>query len=159
MPRGGARVVSGPAPDPNSLRSAKAAQAGGLTTLPAEGRQGPVPAWPLVSPAERELEKWGQLWSMPQAVMWEAMAQYDEVAMYVRCFVEAERVDGRIDVKKLVRQYADSLGLSTQGMLRNRWKVAPAAEVDQVPAVGPAPAPRRRSARDRLKVVPSGEGA
>jgi hypothetical protein len=79
--------------------------------------------------------------------------------MYVRCLVEAERVDGRIDVKKLVRQYADSLGLSTQGMLRNRWKVAPAAEVIEDAPQATAGAPRRRSARDRLKVVSSGEGA
>jgi hypothetical protein len=152
-------VVSGPPPDPRSRKQTKLAERGGWTTLPAEGRPGPVPDWPLVSPADRELDLWEKLWAMPQALMWEAMGQQDEVAMYVRCFVEAERVDGRIDIKKLVRQYADSLGLSMQGMLRNRWKVAPAAE-----AVGPSesaaePAPRRRSARDRLKVVPSGEGA
>ncbi|GHF73996.1 hypothetical protein [Streptomyces thermodiastaticus] len=158
MPRGGARVVSGPPPDPGSLKQTKLAEKGGWTTLPAEGRQGQTPVWPLVSPAERELDLWERLWAMPQAVMWEAMGQHDEVAMYVRCFVEAERIDGRIDIKKLVRQYADSLGLSTQGMLRNRWKVA-RATADQAPAAAAAPAPRRRSARDRLKVVPGGEGA
>lgn len=158
MPRGGARVVSGPPPDPRSLKQTKLAEKGGWTTLPAEGRTGPVPEWPLVSPAPRELDLWEKLWSMPQALMWEAMGQHDEVAMYVRCFVEAERIDGRIDIKKLVRQYADSLGLSVQGMLRNRWKVAPAAQADEQGAPVAVPA-RRPSARDRLKVVPSGEGA
>lgn len=158
MPRGGARVVSGPPPDPRSLKQAKIAERGGWTTLPAEGRQESAPEWPLVSPADRELDLWEKLWSLPQAVMWEAMGQQDEVAMYVRCFVEAERIDGRIDIKKLARQYADSLGLSVQGMLRNRWKVAPAAEAEQAPQPAAEPAPQRPSARDRLRIVPRGEG-
>jgi hypothetical protein len=158
MPKGGARVVSGPPPDPNALRRNRPSDRSGWTTLPAEGRQGPVPEWPLVSPADRELELWKDHWSRPQAVMWEELGQELEVAMYVRCFAEAERIDGRIDIKKLARQYMDSLGLSVQGMQRNRWKVAPAAEVEEqaTPAARPA---RRPSARDRLKVVPSGEGA
>jgi hypothetical protein len=158
MPRGG-HAASGPPPDPNALRRNRPSDQAGWTTLPAEGRQGPVPDWPLVSPADRELDLWEKVWSLPQAVMWEAMGQQDEVAMYVRCFVEAERIDGRIDIKKLARQYADSLGLSTQGMLRNRWKIAPVAEVVVLEAqAADAHTPRRRSARDRLKVVPSGEG-
>jgi len=59
----------------------------------------------------------------------------------------------------MVRGYLDSLGLSVSGMLRNRWKIAPAAEVAALEASAAPEAPRRRSARDRLKVVPSGEGA
>lgn len=158
MPRGGARVVSGPPPDPSALRRNRPTDKAGWTTLPAGGRRGPAPEWPLVSPADRELDLWEDLWSRPQAVMWEELGQHLEVAMYVRCLAEAERIDGRIDIKKLARQYMDSLGLSVQGMLRNRWKVAPAAEVDDT-VVPAAPAPRRPSARDRLRVVPHDEGA
>ncbi|MFG2307655.1 hypothetical protein ACGFS9_03030 [Streptomyces sp. NPDC048566] len=158
MPRGGARAVSGPAPDPRSLRSAKAMDKGGWRTLPAEGRQAPAPGWPLTTAAERELDLWDELWAKPQAVAWEDMGQEFEVALFVRTLAEAERADGRVDVKKMVRGYLDSLGLSVTGMNRNRWKIAP--EVEEPHAGSPAaPAARRPSARDRLKVVPDGDGA
>ncbi|MFE7947403.1 hypothetical protein [Streptomyces sp. NPDC057426] len=160
MPRGGARAVSGPPPDPRSLRSAKAADKGGWRTLPAEGRPGEVPEWPLTTPADRELDLWDDLWTKPQAVVWEDMGQELEVALFVRTLAEAERADARVDVKKMVRSYLDSLGLSVAGMNRNRWKIAPAVAepVEASPAATDA-AVRRPSARDRLKVVPSGEGA
>ncbi|MHC3391307.1 hypothetical protein ACLQ2E_17905 [Streptomyces lavendulocolor] len=156
MPRGG-HAASGPPPDPNSLKSAKAVQAGGWTTLPAEGRTGPAPEWPLTEQTDREADLWEDLWAKPQAVAWEALEQVLEVALFCRTLAEAERPDCRVDVKKMVRSYLDSLGLSVAGMLRNRWKVGPAAEV--VEQATPAAAPvRRASARDRLRVVPSGEG-
>lgn len=160
MPRGGARAVSGPAPDPRSLRSTKAQDKGGWRTLPAEGRQAPAPEWPLTTASDRELDLWDDLWAKPQAVAWEDMGQELEVALFVRTLAEAERADGRVDVKKMVRGYLDSLGLSVAGMNRNRWKVAPAIE-DEAEAAPETAAPpvRRPSARDRLKVVPSGEGA
>lgn len=154
MPRGGARAVSGPPPDPRSLRSTKAIDKGGWRTLPAEGREGEPPEWPLTTAAERELDLWDDLWSKPQAVAWEDMGQELEVALFVRTLAEAERADARVDVKKMVRGYLDSLGLSVAGMNRNRWKIAPAIE-EPAEIVQPA---RRPSARDRLKVVPSGEG-
>ncbi|GHH83828.1 hypothetical protein [Streptomyces capitiformicae] len=160
MPRGGARAVSGPAPDPRSLRSTKAQDKGGWRTLPAEGRQAPAPDWPLTTASERELDLWEDLWVKPQAVAWEDMGQELEVALFVRTLAEAERADGRVDVKKMVRGYLDSLGLSVAGMNRNRWKVAPALEDqgEDVPETA-APPVRPPSARDRLKVVFSGEGA
>ncbi|MER7799012.1 hypothetical protein ABTX71_01640 [Streptomyces parvulus] len=159
MPRGGARAVSGPAPDPTSLRSAKAMDRGGWRTLPAEGRGEPAPDWPLTTPSDRELDLWGDLWAKPQAVAWEDMGQELEVALACRTLAEAERADGRVDVKKMVRSYLDSLGLSVAGMNRNRWKVAPAVEEADAAPAAVAESVRRPSARDRLKVVPSGEGA
>lgn len=47
MPRGGARVNSGPAPDPNALRRDRKQDRDGWTTLPAKGREGATPPWPL----------------------------------------------------------------------------------------------------------------
>lgn len=159
MPRGGARAVSGPPPDPRSLRSTKTMDKGGWRTLPAEGREAEAPEWPLTEAAERELDLWEDLWAKPQAVAWEDMGQELEVALFVRTLAEAERADARVDVKKMVRGYLDSLGLSVAGMNRNRWKIAPAIEEPtEADAAGQQPA-RRPSARDRLKVVPSGEGA
>ncbi|MDG9705555.1 hypothetical protein [Streptomyces sp. DH37] len=156
MPRGGARVVSGPPPDPNSLK--QMALKDGWSTLPAEGRTGPAPEWPLVSAQPRELELWESMWSRPQAVAWERLGQEIEVAMFCRKLAEAELPKASVELQKVVRQYLDSLGLSVQGMLRNRWRIAAAAAGPEQAAAVAQPR-RRASARDRLKVVPSGEGA
>ncbi len=47
MPRGGARVNSGPPPDPNALRRDRKEDQAGWTMLPASGRDGRTPKWPL----------------------------------------------------------------------------------------------------------------
>ncbi|AVH61330.1 hypothetical protein C4B68_21285 [Streptomyces dengpaensis] len=141
------------------MRSTKSLDKGGWRTLPAEGREGALPEWPLTEAAPRELDLWEELWAKPQATAWEDMGQELEVALFVRTLAEAERADARVDVKKMVRGYLDSLGLSVAGMNRNRWKIAPVVEVPEAETAGPEPAARRPSARDRLKVVPSGEGA
>lgn len=49
MPRGGARVNSGPPPDPNALRRNRPEDKAGWKMLPAEGRLGDPPAWPLAA--------------------------------------------------------------------------------------------------------------
>jgi hypothetical protein len=138
----------------------RAAEAGGWKTLPADGYAGPVPEWPLTEATPREEDIWADLWAKPQAVMWAELGQALEVALFCRTLAEAERPDARADIKKMVRGYLDSLGLSVAGMLRNRWKIAPAVETeaDLVPLES-APSRRRPSARDRMKVVPSGEGS
>ncbi|MFD6874520.1 MULTISPECIES: hypothetical protein [unclassified Streptomyces] len=151
--------MSGPAPDPNALRRDRKTDAAGWRHLPAEGRGGDAPAWPLTEATEREAEVWLDLWEKPQAVMWEELGQALEVALFVRTLAEAERVDARVDIKKMVRGYLDSLGLSVQGMLRNRWKIAQSTEAVEPSDAPAAPAVQRPSARDRLKVVPSGEGS
>jgi hypothetical protein len=152
MPKGGARVVSGPPPDPNALRRDRPSDKSGWTTLPAEGRADPAPEWPLLEADGREWELWADLWSKPQALMWERMGQLYEVAMCVRMLARAEQPRSSIELQKVVRQYFDSLGLSTQGMLRNRWKLSAGAQTE---AVKSEAAPARRSARSRLTVVPA----
>lgn len=157
MPSGGARVVSGPAPDPNSLRQQRVADMSGWTTLPAEGRAGRAPTWPLTAQSEREKKLWRELWRRPQSVMWEQLDQRYEVAMFARNLARAESPLSSVELQKVVRQYLDSLGLSVQGMLRNRWKLADPvkAPASSAPASG---APRRASARSRLTVVaPDGQ--
>ena len=157
MARGG-HAASGPAPDPNALRRNRPSDQAGWRTLPAEGYPGGAPEWPLTTPSEREAELWDELWGRPQAVMWGELGQDFEVALFVRTLAEAERPDARIDVKKMVRPYLDSLGLSVQGMLRLRWKITPVAESDEAPATVRSAA-RRPGPRDRLKVVRDGDGA
>lgn len=48
MPRGGARVKSGPPPDPNALRRDRPSDRDGWTLLPAGGRAARTPRWPLL---------------------------------------------------------------------------------------------------------------
>jgi hypothetical protein len=143
MPKGGARARSGPAPDPESLRSAD----GEWTVLPAEGRQGPPPAWPLSEASEREVTFWEHEWSRPQAVMWQRQDQVLEVAMFVRALAEAEKPDASVASRTLVRQLMETLGVSMPGLLRNRWKIgSPVVVSVDEGAVAP-------STRDRLRVV------
>ena len=153
MVSGGARARSGPAPDPTALRRER--DAGEWSVLPAEGRQGATPEWPLSEQSIREAELWEQLWCKPQALMWERYGQELEVALYVRRFSEAELMDSRVNLSTLVRQMADSLGLTTPGMRANRWRISRDEEPQR--QVGGAVVPARVSARSRLKVVP-GDG-
>jgi hypothetical protein len=155
MPKGGARTRSGPAPDPTALRRER--DAGEWTILPAEGRQGATPDWPLTEQGDRETELWGRLWKVPQALMWERYGQEIEVALYVRRLCEAEKPDAFIGLGTLVRQMGDSLGLSTPGMRANRWRIDRASEEDETPA-GPTPTTAPTSARARLRAVTGGSG-
>lgn len=150
MAKGGARARSGPAPDPNALRRER--DAGEWVELPAAGREGEPPEWPLERPTSRELELWVAEWRRPQALMWERNGQAVEVAMYVRALVDAESPRASVASRTLVRQLMDSLGVSVPGMRQARWKI-----VDEV-QVRPQARGRtgRPSARDRLKVVDGG---
>ncbi|MFC4006628.1 hypothetical protein ACFOY2_05310 [Nonomuraea purpurea] len=152
MPRGG-HAASGPAPDPDALRRERPGDKATWTTLPAEGRAGDPPEWPLLDPEGREWELWAELWAMPQAVMWERLGQRYEVALYVRMLARAEQPKSSIELQKVVRQYLDSLGLSTQGMLRHRWRLSAAAPAEPAPKSSGVKAPAKRSSRDRFKVI------
>jgi hypothetical protein len=154
MVKGGARTRSGPPPDPNALSRER--DVGEWTVLPAEGRTAPAPTWPLVEQKARESELWAALWAKPQALMWERYSQEYEVALYVRRFVEAEEYDSSVALSTLIRQMADSLGLTTPGMRSNRWRIS--AEEPAPTARQSEGGPRRASARDRLKVVPRVDG-
>jgi hypothetical protein len=146
MAKGGARTRSGPAPDPNAL--ARERDEGEWKVLPSVGREGPTPDWPLTRALKRELTLWAELWTRPQAVMWERQRQNYEVALYVRRLCEAEARDSAVNLSTLVRQMADSLGLTTPGLRSNRWRI----ESDQ-PQAASNSGPARQSARERLRLV------
>lgn len=132
-----------------------------MTQLPAEGRKGPAPQWPLPPLPiddeglseiwqEREGELWADLWETPQAVAWERLRWTRTVARYVRFEVRAETGDLKAGAE--ARLLEDRLGLSPQAMLRLRWEVAP----DEVAEQRQERTTRsRKSARQRLKVVDS----
>jgi hypothetical protein len=72
----------------------------------------------------RELVVWARQWSRPQAVQWERNGQEEEVALYVRTLVAAEDSDAKANVRTLVKQQQEALGISLPGLLRNRWRIA-----------------------------------
>lgn len=170
MAKGGARARSGPAPDPEALRRDRADDAAGWVVLPAAGRQGKTPAWPLAAPMgdvtltdeegketterallveveTRELEVWAGEWRRPQAVEWERNGQELEVALYVRSLVSAEDPAAKANARTLVKQQQEALGISLPGLHRNRWRIA---EMPQESSGARAPV------RSGLKVVRGG---
>lgn len=153
MTSGGARARSGPAPDPNALRRNR--DAGEWLTLPAEGRKGKEPRWPLAGePTPREAYLWRDFWKKPQAIAWQSNGQEYEVALLVRRYTEAEAPLASANLSTLVRQMMDSLGLTVPGLRSNRWRIA-----DAPTAAGHAPERRSTSsARGRLTVVPPPSG-
>jgi hypothetical protein len=152
----------GPAPKPNDQRRRRNATIA-MTQLPAEGRKGDAPRFPLpplvvkdddgtmAAVRERELDLWDDLWSTPQAVMWERTRAALTVARFVRFSVLAE--GGDVKSATEARQLEDRLGLNPQAMLRLRWEVAP-DEVAELRQDRTARAPK--SARQRLRVVDAG---
>ena len=125
----------GPAPDPNALR--REHDGGAWLDLPAAGRPGDPPVWPLSRASARELALWRQEWARPQALAWARNRQELEVGLYVRTLVEAERPGASAAVRTLVRQQMAALGVTVDGLARNRWRIV----ADEV-------APRRRVGRD-----------
>jgi len=151
MASGGARARSGPAPDPQALRRDRKDDAQGWTTLPAEGRVGPVPGWPLAGLSDREAALWELYWAKPQAVLWEHNGQELEVALHVRRLAEAELRDAPTSLGTLVRQQMDALLLTIPAMLAARVRIA----ADEVAAKRSPEiiSVKRSSARDRIKAV------
>lgn len=148
MPSGGARVRSGPAPDPNALRREKKSD-GEWTVLPSEGRAGDPPDWPLPEPSDRELERWEAEWAKPQAHVWEAKGQADIVALFVRRWCEAEQPGAATNLSNLVKQLADYLLLTIPAMHSARVMFAE----DEVAKARSKPVKADGSVRDRLQAI------
>jgi hypothetical protein len=110
----GGHSRSGPPSDPRALRRER----DGLewVTLPAAGRAGPAPTWPLADQTDRERTLWAREWRRPQAVVWERNGQELELALYVRSVGAAERVDATAAMRTLVRQQQEALGISVPGL-------------------------------------------
>ena len=147
MSRGGARVRSGPAPDPSSGRSEKRKYL--LTALPVDGYSGPVPKFPLpadgdVKRAAREKALWRDAWRSPQACAWSMEAwRMRIVAQY--CRVAAVVVLDPSASAALVAQlhrFRDQLGLTPAGLRDNGWRIAD-APVELRPVVEDRPQRRR----------------
>jgi hypothetical protein len=149
--KGGHRA-SGPPPDPNAIRRGKDG-ASDWMHLPAEGRQGDPPTWPLTRATARELALWAREWQRPQAVAWEANQQHVEVALYVRSLADAEKPKATVAIRTLVKQLQEALGLSLPGLARNHWIIDLPASAKPAAATVEEPT---EDARARLKVLRRG---
>jgi len=138
----------GPPPKPASQRRRTNATIA-TTQLPAEGRQGEPPAWPLAASAAYDEQTWRDLWSSPQAVAWERLGIgcIRMVARYVVLLAEAEVGEPKAAME--VRQLEDRLGLSPMAMRRLLWEIA----ADDTAATRPRPTPRSTAATRRERVL------
>lgn len=130
-----------------------------LTALPREGYQGEVPEFPLPDCGVRERVVWEQAWRTPQAAAWAGEPwRWRTVALWVRWSVRMEADDAGASLGNVVVRLADQIGMTPAGLKENGWAVAK-DEVGQRRAVAakPAAAPRRPSARDRLKAASGGD--
>lgn len=136
MTKGG-HSRSGPAPDPNALRRSRPSDAAGWRHLPAVGRLEPAPGWPLEGQSEREAHLWESFWRKPQAIIWEEAQLFEQVALFVRQFIEAEKPSSSAENRKTVRMMFADLWLTPDSMLRARIKIVDeAGEEASVPAEG-----------------------
>jgi hypothetical protein len=107
-----------PKPDP-VRRNARV----GPQVLPAEGRRGLAPNWPLAGGASSdEAYLWAELWATPQAVAWERLGWTRVVARYCRVAIVAEGLNK--DALAEARQLEDRLGLTPKAMRLLMWTVA-----------------------------------
>lgn len=113
--------MPGRAPSPNSRRGL---ERGRWRTLPAEGREGDPPAWPLGGHKPKALlERWAQLWATPHAVVWEEERWPHVVARYCRLSLAAEKPGASAAMLAEVRQIEDRLGLSPAAMQKLYWRI------------------------------------
>lgn len=149
MAKGG-HARSGPAPDPNALRRER--DQGEWIDLPADGRDGETPEWPLPDLLRAEAELWEAEWRRPQAVAWERNGQQLEVALFVRALVVSEGPKASAADRNVVQRKMSDLGLTVPGMRANRWRIVDGTAAAPAKPKGAV----RKSARERLKVIDGG---
>lgn len=124
----GARLNSGPAPNPNAVRRNRREDIASWTTLPPTGLQGDIPEWPLEvaeRPTSHEQALWDRLWrEQPQAHIWTALGMELQVATYVRTALHAATFGARAVYLTAARQQADALLLNPSALRSNRYRIA-----------------------------------
>lgn len=118
----------GPPPNPNARRRNKRPE---WRTLPAAGRTGDPPEFPLTRPSVAVLALWLDLWCTPQSVAWEALGWTRLVARYAKLLVNAEKSNATAALLAEVRQLEDRLGLSPMAMKRLQWEIGEVAVVQE----------------------------
>lgn len=133
-------------PNPPKLDPQRGTRGRGIIQLPAKGRVGDLPPWPLpgrMNAAEREA--WAQLWATPQAVAWEQLGWVRTVGRYCRVMVEAEKREATAALLAQAVALEDRLGLTPKAMRLLLWQIV----VDEVSEAREVPA----MTRERLRAV------
>jgi len=108
-------------------------------TLPASGRAGQPPAFPIEAPKGEGTtgrhpagltDLWRQLWASPQAVQWEKLAWTRVVARYALLVLASEQPRASGKTLEEVRHLEDRLGLTPMAMKRLQWEIVEAADDD-----------------------------
>ena len=110
-------------PNPPKIDPQRGARGRGPRRLPAEGRKGRAPRWPLpgnASPAETDL--WAELWRTPQATAWDQLGWTRTVGRYCRVLLAAETLDAQ--AMSEARQLEDRLGLTPKAMRLLLWEIS-----------------------------------
>lgn len=124
----------------------------GPTLLPAQGREGPAPDWPLNGdPSLEEKIAWARFWRTPQAAAWEQLGDgcIRTVARYTRMVVESEKPGASASLLGQVSNLEDKLGLTPRAMRMLLWQIAPNE-------VATAREGRSESVRERLRALETG---
>ena len=113
-------------PRPPKFEPVRGTRGRGPTKLPAEGRSGEAPRWPLPGrQTAAEADGWAELWSTPQAVAWEVLGAgcAREVARYCRLRTAAEKPNATAAQQAQVTALADRLGLTPKAMRLLLWEI------------------------------------
>ncbi|MFI5504475.1 hypothetical protein ACFLIN_03810 [Corynebacterium kutscheri] len=116
--------MPGPPPKPESERRRRNAPMANTVRLPAQGRKGKPPQWPLGGRAPRG---WVELWKKPQAIMWERCGDELVVARYLvlRNLLQYPEDASKIQATALgqLQRLEDALGLNPISRLKLRWEI------------------------------------
>jgi hypothetical protein len=112
-------------PQPPKMDPARRNVRVGPVMLPAGGRKGDPPPWPL--PGEPDADEslaWRDLWATPQAVAWERFGWTRTVARYCRVMVAAERRGAASALLGQASLLEDRLGITPKAMRLLLWTIA-----------------------------------
>lgn len=138
---------NGPAPKDPAQRRRRNSTGTSKTLLPAEGRKGAAPRWPLTV---GKPTLWAGLWKLPQSVVWERTGMIRVVARYAVLLEQAEQVDATAALLGEVRQLEDRLGLNPKAMRSLLWEIS-SDEVAEKRTV--APQSKAEAKRAELRIV------
>ena len=119
----------------------------GKTLLPAGGREGDVPEWPLT--LVPEASPWADLWHTPQAVAWERLGYFRVVARY-SLLLELAEAGAAAPIQGEVRQLEDRLGLTPKAMRMLLWEITSDEVAEKRDESKPSKAASKRA---QLKIV------
>ena len=151
----------GPAPNPDARRRLTHPNGGsfGWVTLPAEGRDGPIPdlgppppwlvelgGWPVSTRVA-----WAQLWRSAPATQWQECGTTLAGWAWLHAWM-AIKGPTPAGIGEL-RHIGEAHGLSPKALLSLRWIIAPAAPVESTPATSPRSKTTGIDRRSRLLAV------